>query len=178
MVELPIKARVGLEMLAEAREGDFGAACAVLQKLLGNIVAHPDEPKYRRLRTSNAKIAALLQTRGVRAMLIGVGFVEEGSDSLVMPEAAPVPIVQAGLAALEASVVQRTEAENVAKQLEMQQRKEKMEEQNEKRKMMKMQIEDDAASRKEPGWKAKAAGIKGGRDIVGCSDVGANGSGG
>ena len=41
-----------------------------------------------------------------------------------------------------------------------------------------LQIDDDAASRKEPGWKAKAAGIKGGRDIVGCSDVGASGSGG
>ena len=41
-----------------------------------------------------------------------------------------------------------------------------------------LQIDDDAASRKEPGWKAKAAGIKGGREIVGCSDVGASGSGG
>merc|ERR1712070_1094991 len=178
MAELPVKARVGIEMLAEAREGDFGAAHAVLLKLLGNIVAHPDELKYRRLRTTNAKIAALLQTRGVRALLIGLGFVEEGADSLVMPEAASASVVQTGLTALDALAVQRLEAENVTKQTEMQQRAEKAKEQNEKRKLMKMQIDDDAASRKEPGWKAKAAGIKGGRDIVGCSDVGASGSGG
>lgn len=153
MSELPVKARVGLEMLSEAREGDFSAANAVLQKLLGNIVANPGEPKYRRLRTSNAKIGALLQTRGVRAMLIGVGFVEEGADTLVMPEAAPVPVVEAGLAALEALVVQRAEAENVAKQTEMQQRKEKAEEQNEKRKMMKMQASrQPPVHRRLPAW--------------------------
>jgi len=33
-------------------------------------------------------------------------------------------------------------------------------------------IADDAAARKEPGWTAKAAGVKGGRAITGCSDVG------
>ena len=105
MAELPVKARVGIEMLAEAREGDFGAAHAVLLKLLGNIVAHPDELKYRRLRTTNAKIAALLQTRGVRALLIGLGFVEEGADSLVLPEAASTSVVQTGLTALDALAV-------------------------------------------------------------------------
>jgi len=140
MAELPVKARVGIEMLAEAREGDFGAAHAVLLKLLGNIVAHPDELKYRRLRTTNAKIAALLQTRGVRALLIGLGFVEEGADSLVMPEAASTSVVQTGLTALDALAVQRLEAENVTKQTEMQQRAEKAKEQNEKRKLMKMQV--------------------------------------
>lgn len=44
--------------------------------------------------------------------------------------------------------------------------------------MLVMQIEDDTQARKEPGWKAKAAGVKGGRDIVTASDIGAAGGGG
>ena len=40
------------------------------------------------------------------------------------------------------------------------------------------QIEDDASARKEPGWTAKAAGVKGGKDITGCGDIGATGGGG
>ena len=51
-------------------------------------------------------------------------------------------------------------------------RKAQQDKENEERKRMKMGIDDDAAARKEPGWKAKAAGVKGGRAITGCSDIG------
>ena len=64
--ELTVKQKVGLEMLSEAREGEFSAAFGILVKVLGNIVATPDEPKYRKLRTSNDKIKSLLATKGVR----------------------------------------------------------------------------------------------------------------
>ena len=36
----------------------------------------------------------------------------------------------------------------------------------------------DAEARKQPGWRAKAAGVKGGRDIVTPSDIGACGNAG
>lgn len=64
--ELTVKQKVGLEMLSEAREGEFSAAFGILVKVLGNIVATPEEPKYRKLRTSNDKIKSLLATKGVR----------------------------------------------------------------------------------------------------------------
>merc|ERR1712023_567132 len=81
------KLTVGIEMLRDARIGEFDAAKATLSKILGNIVANPQEPKYRKLRQSNAKIAELLATRGVRAILTGVGFVQDG-DFLCLPDEA------------------------------------------------------------------------------------------
>ena len=65
--ELTVKQKVGLEMLSEVREGDFSAAFGILVKVLSNIVASPEEPKYRKLRTTNDKIKSLLATKGVRS---------------------------------------------------------------------------------------------------------------
>ena len=62
-----VKLTVGLEMLSEVRQYEFDSANAILQKLLGNILAAPEMERYRRIKTSNAKINALLATRGVRA---------------------------------------------------------------------------------------------------------------
>merc|ERR1740138_859509 len=104
------KLTVGLAMLRDARIGDFDAAHATLQKLLGNIIDSPDEAKYRKLRTTNAKIGALLATLGVRAVLVGAGFVEQG-EFLVLPEEAAVDGVQAALDALAAHAAERAEAE-------------------------------------------------------------------
>ena len=96
---LTVKQKVGLEMLSEALEGEFDAAFGVLVKVLGNLVAHPDDAKYRKLRTSNAKVQAMLATKGVRALLVGSGFVEE-ADALLNAEGADVATVRAGLEAL------------------------------------------------------------------------------
>ena len=43
---------------------------------------------------------------------------------------------------------------------------------------MRLNIAEDADDRKQPGWKAKAAGVKDGRSITGCSDIGAVDNGG
>ena len=61
-------------------------------------VYQPDEARYRRLRTSNAKIRTLLATEGVRALLVGSGF--EEADALLNAESADVATVRAGLEAL------------------------------------------------------------------------------
>jgi len=173
-----IKLNVGLEMLNEARQGEFDTASATLSKILANIIAAPDEAKFRKLRTGNAKIGAMLATKGVRAILIGVGFVEEG-EFLTLPSEAPASPAQEAIDRINALAAARADGESSAKAAEMERRKEKENAENDERKRMKMQIQDDAAARKEPGWTAKAAGVKGGREITTCSDVGiGNNSGG
>ena len=131
----------------------------------------PCVAQFRKLRTSNAKISALLATRGVRAILIGSGFIEEG-EMLVLPETATAEGAEAALAALAAQAVDRSAAESSRKMADQAARKEHNDKENEERKRMKAGISDDAAARKEPGWTAKAAGVKDGKAITGCSDIG------
>ena len=83
-----IKLTVGLSMLGETpTDGEYTAATALLTKILSNIVASPEEPKFRALRASNAKIGQMLATKGVRAILIGSGFVEDGGMFTMPPDA-------------------------------------------------------------------------------------------
>lgn len=164
-------------MLSEVRDGEFDAAYSLLSKILGNVVTNPTEEKYRKLRTTNNKISQLVATRGVRALLRGAGFAENG-EYLVLATETPADGAQTALAELDALAQQRASASEAAKQSLFEERKALHEVENEQRKVMKMQIEDDAAARKEPGWTAKAAGVKGGKAITSCSDIGAQGGGG
>lgn len=167
----PIKLTVGLEMLNECpTEGEHSSAVALLTRILANIAANPDDPKYRQLRASNPKIAQMLATKGVRAILIGSGFVD--GAVLTMPADAPVDDVNEALRLLNEQVASRAAAQVADKQAELERRASMEKENAEERKRMKMQISDDAAARKEPGWKAKAAGVKEGKSITSCSDVG------
>lgn len=173
------KLSVGLSMLSDcATDGEFNAAATVLTKLLTNIVAAPAEPKYRTVRAGNPKIAAMLATRGVRAILVGVGF-EEQDALLTLPAGAALDGIESALAAIGAQSQQRAAGGELRKCDEAAKRKERADKENEERKRMQLGIMDDANARKEPGWTAKAAGVKGGRAITGCSDVGiGNGGGG
>ena len=96
---LTTRQAAGLEELSKVGEAEFDAAVSVLVKVLDNVIAQPDEARYRRLRTSNAKIRTLLATEGVRALLVGSGFVEE-ADALLNAEGADVATVRTGLEAL------------------------------------------------------------------------------
>lgn len=165
------KIQVGLSMLADARLGEFDASASILNKLLGNVVANPAEPKYRQIRLSNPKINQALSVRGAKALLVGAGFVEAG-DVMKMDEAAPVDGAQAAIAGLAAQAEERAAAEEAAKAERLAAVKEKENDDNEERKRMRDTIADDADMRKQPGWTAKAAGVKGGKAITGCSDVG------
>jgi len=173
----PTKLKVGLEMLADARQGEFDTAGALLNKILANVAAAPEDPKFRKLRSSNPKINAMLATRGVRAILIGAGFAEEG-EFLVLPDAAPVDGVNAAIAGLAAQAEERVAASSAEKNATLAARKEEAEKENEERKRMRDGIVDDFAARKEPGWKAKAAGVKDGRAITSCADIGVGTGGG
>ena len=82
-------------------DADFTTAYEKLRHVLGNVVASPDEPKYRKLRMSNAKVSELLTIRGVREVLEDAGF-EEEDGYFLLPEIVPATNVQATLDALNA----------------------------------------------------------------------------
>lgn len=172
-----MKMRVGVSMLEQARAGEFDGAYRMLCKILGNVLGDPSEPKFRKLRTSNAKIANLLATQGVRALLLGCGFEVQG-EFLVLPESADLVAIRKGLRKLQEQHEHRATSEEGAKQKRLQEAAAKHEEQEARRQQMRQGLDDDAAMRKEPGWQARAAGVKGGRNITTASDIGAVGKGG
>ena len=98
----------GLAQLNDLR-ADFDAVHETLSKILSNIAANPSEPKFRRLRTSNARIAKLFEARGAKQLLLGSGFVEE-DDALALPEAADLDLVRLAVDGLATQQAQRTAA--------------------------------------------------------------------
>ena len=50
-----------------------------------NVAVAPAEAKYRRLRRSNARVAAALAAAGVEEALAALGWVADGDDALVLP---------------------------------------------------------------------------------------------
>ena len=62
--------------LTAMRDTDFESVWPNLSKLLKNIVTHPRESKYRKIRKSNANIAKMLGVNGVLALLLACGFQE------------------------------------------------------------------------------------------------------
>jgi parvulin-like peptidyl-prolyl isomerase len=94
----------------------------MLSKILGNIVASPGEPKYRKLRVTNEKIAQLLSAAGARPLLLGSGFVEDG-EFLVVPEAADIAPLQQALDGLRANQKSKRDAEAETKKQDMEQQR-------------------------------------------------------
>uniref|UniRef100_A0A7S4MY14 Peptidyl-prolyl cis-trans isomerase n=1 Tax=Prymnesium polylepis TaxID=72548 RepID=A0A7S4MY14_9EUKA len=115
------KQAAGLESLRELR-GDFDTVHSTLGKILGNIVNAPSEAKYRRLRTTNDRIAQLLAARGARQLLVGSGFVEE-DEALVLPEAAEIAKLQVAVERLSAQQAARKDEEEQAKKEAMEQQR-------------------------------------------------------
>tara|TARA_B100000795_G_scaffold223857_1_gene179157 strand:+ start:273 stop:1322 length:1050 start_codon:yes stop_codon:yes gene_type:complete len=112
---LTAKQKEGLELLCETSDatnwahgstelGSF-ASVAVLTKIFENLLADPEKPSNRKLRTSNGQVKALIATAGVHELLIGSGFVEEqytdGSPSVMIAQTVDKAVVQAGLERLQ-----------------------------------------------------------------------------
>ena len=56
-------------------EDTFWRAKVILDKLLGNILSNPDEPRYRKVNTRNKRLAAeLFSVPGARQLLLQIGF--------------------------------------------------------------------------------------------------------
>ena len=84
--------------------GEPGAAAlAMAQKLVSNIIAKQDEPKFRRVKTSNPKLqAALFSVPGGRELMHACGFAEEaGGEELVLPASASLVTLRLRLHAID-----------------------------------------------------------------------------
>ena len=76
-------------------------AAEILVKLLGNVIREPNNVKFRNIRLGNPKIESkLLVANGAFEILFSVGF-EEGTDSLILPMSASIPLVTAFKTAIE-----------------------------------------------------------------------------
>ena len=101
----------------------FRLATETLFKVLQNLVAHPDEPKYRSLPRSSAAFAdKLAKAKGAVRFLKAVGFVEEGGSgaggSLALSSGAEsADQIAAGKACLKAVLKAHTEQEVLANSL-------------------------------------------------------------
>lgn len=168
---------VALALLDECRTDPLVAGVTLAVKILSNIVREPAEAKFRTLRTSNPRVKDTLWTlRGGRLTLLAAGFVEQG-DNICM-EQVDVPRIERVIAALNQLLVTRAERDEAAKKLHADKLKLMQQASQEQRKTMMLGISDDAASRREPGWKPQvsAAAAKGGSAITTATDIGASGS--
>ena len=76
-------------------------AAEILVKLLSNVIREPNNIKYRSIRLANPMIESnLLVANGAFEILFSVGF-EEGSDTLILPMSASIPLVSAFKSAVE-----------------------------------------------------------------------------
>lgn len=169
--------RVAVALLDENRTDPLVAGVQLAIRVLENILKSPDEQKYRQLRIANPKVKDVLWTlRGGRVALLAAGFVESG-ETVVMEEA-DVPRIEGVVDALKQLLVARAERDEAAKKESQEQLRAAHQAAQEQRKSMKLGISDDAASRREPGWKPKvsAAAAKGGSAITTATDIGASGS--
>ena len=120
-MEPSVKQTAGLSLLSDLKIG-FEATHETLSKILGNIASSPGEQKYRRLRTTNDKIALLLSASGARQLLVGSGFVEEG-EFLLLPEAADLAPLHVALEGLKSNQKAKADEEAAKKKEEMEQQR-------------------------------------------------------
>jgi len=99
---------------------DYSECTGTLTKMLGNVVANPAEPKFRKIRAGNPNfVAKCYSAKGAPEVFKLVGFqetVEEGF--LVLPESTDVALVQQGLDHLAAHAVSRSESEEKKRKLQ------------------------------------------------------------
>jgi len=115
------KLTAALELL-RADKIAFDTTHEMLCKVVENIVKAPAEPKYRKLRTTNEKINALLLAPGACQLLLGCGFVEDG-EFLVLPEAAAIEPLAAALSGLRANQEAKREEGEATKRQEVEQQR-------------------------------------------------------
>nr|ABX80203.1 unknown [Prorocentrum minimum] len=90
----------------EVQEVCYGA----LLKLLGNVVRNPGEAKFRSIKRGNAAIKAkVLDCPGGVGLLLAAGFVEE-PEVYVLPESAPLDLVQTALDQLQSHATAKSDA--------------------------------------------------------------------
>lgn len=177
-MDLEVQLRVAIALLDENRTDPLKTGVELAVKVLSNILASPDDAKYRTLRITNARIAnSLWLIRGGRSALLAAGFCEVG-ETIVMADPIDVSRVERVVSALQDLLASRAQKDEEAKVAHAAQVKLAQQAAQQARSSMRDGIEDDALHRREPGWKPKvaAAAAKGGTAITTASDIGASGS--
>ena len=147
-------------------------AAPILSRIFGNILAHPTEPKFRRLRKDNKQLAAkVLSARGARALLLAAGFeFEQSSGIFLLPEKFDrgrlehCQLVVGGVIdAKMAQMAAKSAAEREARLAEV--RRENAERQARLAHLREAAARDQVA-RRDPRWKPAAIlGEKNGREV-------------
>lgn len=90
-----------VQTLLDNPEEIRNGAIEILVKLLSNVIREPNNIKFRSIRLGNPKIESkLLVANGAFEILFSVGF-EEGTDSLILPMSASMPLITAFKSAIE-----------------------------------------------------------------------------
>ncbi|KAJ1625313.1 hypothetical protein T492DRAFT_1040867 [Pavlovales sp. CCMP2436] len=144
-----------VEKLTLNGKHDFDAFHATMAKMLGNVLAKPAEPKYRKLRPSNPTFSTKVYSlKGAPELLQLVGFkesVEADGTFLVLPTSADLEPLQRALGALDSQAAARLEGEEKKRKLDAEKAAKARDERREK-------ARDEAAS---SAYGAAAAGASG-----------------
>ena len=90
-----------LETILSQTEGE--RCLELCFKIVSNILANQSEPKFRRLKRSNAKVTScIVAVAGGLDLLSSLGFEQQGDELVLPPDASLVPVLQARAAVKEA----------------------------------------------------------------------------
>lgn len=113
---------VTAERLALNNKHEFTALMATVQKMFGNVLANPTEPKYRKIKQANPNFQAKVYScKGAPELFSMAGFkeiVEDGVAFLVLPEAADLALLQKALDLLVEQDKERNDSEEKKRKLE------------------------------------------------------------
>lgn len=115
-----------LEQLSLNSMHDYSTCVETVTKMLGNVIAKPDEPKYRKIRTTNPAFAAKVYAcKGASALFRLVGFNDRlEEDFLILQEGADLAPLQRALDSLAAHQASRREEDEKKGKLQQQKDKE------------------------------------------------------
>ena len=143
-------------------------AVVLLGKVLANIVATPEEAKFRALKKANKQVAGkILPCRGALALMISVGFRSADEVLTLADERLDVEKLQYAIVALSGVEPAKLSFDAAKKGAVLAERQAQVAAEtnaiNAKRQALKAAEAGDKEARKDPNWKAKAF-EKGGKD--------------
>lgn len=102
-----------VEKLDANTKHDFATCSETLNKMFGNVLGNPTEPKFRKINQSNANfVAKVFSAKGAPELFTLVGFKEEAGGFLVLPESADLAPLQRAIDELARLAAAREERED------------------------------------------------------------------
>jgi len=108
----PMPLAEAASQLAGNGDAQFADTAQTLLVLLGNVLAHPTEEKYRKIRLSNPNIQQkVVKPAGAVGVLAAAGFSESEPGFLIFDVATPRETVQAAIHAVQSTAATRGNAQ-------------------------------------------------------------------